>query len=124
VPVGIYFYFVLLVVNFRLSKMYDTKVVLTKDNYDDLYDAYQQLSKDLHILSEGRDICKEDWPWCERPLFKQLNKAVNRILDYHAFLDDTIKCLDQPLFPLPKGMKVITPDQLAKGRVSGYQYLV
>jgi hypothetical protein len=124
IPIGSFFYLVILYFNKRLASTFDINFSLDLKNCEQSWRRKEKLDKIIMPLRGIPTIALNKEAWYVRLFLKQLVIAVNAILLYHAELDKKFQLLDKPYSSLPPNMNVVTSQKLYSGRVKGYEYLV
>lgn len=124
IPVGFTLYFVVLYFNKRLAQSLDINFTLDTKNCEKMWRRKVKLSEVVAQIKDVPAFPTERESLFVRLFLKQLLVAINSILLYHAVLEKRFQSLDTPFDVLPDNIKVVTTDQLYKGRVKGYEYLV
>ena len=124
IPIGSFFYLVILYFNKRLATSFDINFSLDLKNCEKSWRTKSKLDGVIVHLKDIPTIALEKEAWYVRLFLKQLVIAVNAILLYHAELDKKFQHLDKSYAPLPPDIKVVTSQKLYSGRVKGYEYIV
>ncbi len=124
IPIGSLLYLIVLYFNKRLTSTFNTNFSLDSTNCEKKWRGKVKLDEIVSQIKYIPALPIQKEAWYVRLFLKQLIKAVNAILLYHAELEKKFQHLDSPYAPLPKNMKVVVSAELYHARVKGYEYLI